>query len=103
MVLRLNSARGIRGYLATFASLYINTKIMTPPTTSKAMIFAESQGNSTPPKSKPSSIMSVKPRKETMPNQSTALMPVAKDVWWCWMSRKRRMRSDAIPHMGRLM
>ena len=102
-VRRLNSDIGISGYFASRFSLYMKAKIIKPPTTRRAMIFAESQGNKTPPKSRANKIMMVQARKVKMPNQSMALMPSMKDVCSCRMSRKRRIRIAPNPLMGRLM
>jgi len=99
----LNKAIGIKGYLATRASLYTKAKIIKPPTTSNTMTFVESQGKRAPPKLSPRRIMDVKPRKVRIPNQSTAFMPSMKDVCSWRMSRNIRMRMAAKPEMGRLM
>ena len=66
---------GISGYRARLFWLKIKSIDMKQPNTMRQMILGEFQGNITPPKSKPRSSISVKPKIEKLPHQSMALMP----------------------------
>jgi hypothetical protein len=45
------------------------------PNTIKQITFGEFHGNVSPPKSRPSNVISVTPSMVTVPNQSTAFIP----------------------------
>lgn len=68
-------AGGISGYFASFNSLKKKRIDIKPPNTSKQMTVAELQGNTSPPRLRPRSSISVTPRIEMLPGQSIAFSP----------------------------
>lgn len=99
----LNMLSGIRGYLARRFSLKRKNPIITVPNTIKQMTFGLFQGNIAPPKSNPRRSSTVTARIESVPNQSTALMPSPSFVRGLCTSSKRSKRTNAIPQTGRLI
>lgn len=67
------------------------------------MTFGESQGKVAPPKFSPNSTMTIRPMRETLPAQSTALTPSTNLVLGLWTSRKSSRRAKATPQTGRFI
>jgi hypothetical protein len=61
------------------------------------------QANVAPPKSNPSSNMSVSPSTEALPNQSMALNPSIIFVLGLCTSKKKTRRTNVMPEIGRLI
>ena len=95
--------RGINGYSANLASLKIKKPIIRTPNTMRQMTFGEFQGNVSPPKSRPSNVMSVTPSMVTVPNQSIAFIPSQIWVFGLWTSKNSRIIRKANPASGRLI
>lgn len=95
--------RGIRGCFARLFSLQRKNPPMQAPATIRPITVGLFHGKVAPPKSRPSRSITINPRTEAVPNQSIALIPVARDVRGLWTSKKKRRRRKAVPQIGRLI
>jgi len=91
------------GYFASFFSLKMKKKTMKHPKMIKHMTVGDFHGNVVPPKSSPRSSMTVKPRIERLPNQSTAFRPSSSAVLGLWTSKKRNNSMNVMKQTGRLI
>jgi len=99
----LKRSSGIKGYLARRFSLKMkNTEIKAPKIT-RQRTSGDFQGKVAPPNCNPRRIISVIPRMERLPNQSTALSPSNTGVLGLCTSRNTRRRRNVIPVNGRLI
>lgn len=93
----LNVLNGIKGYLAIFFSLKKNKTPITQLNTMRQMTFGEFHGKMTPPKSRPRSNMSTKPRTDALPAQSMALNPSSAFVFGLCTSKNTRSKTKVVP------
>jgi hypothetical protein len=99
----LNTANGMRGYLANHCSLKRKKPIISVPNTIKQMTFGLFQGNIVPPKSSPIRSRVVIARIESVPLQPMVLRPSPSFVRGLLTSRKRSKRPNVMPHKGTLI
>lgn len=91
----------MRGYFASLTSLRKKRPSMRRPNTMRQSTLGDVQGNSWPPKSRPSSVIKVTPRSVILPNQSMARMPSQSFVLGLWTFRENKIIKKARPHIGK--
>jgi len=91
------------GYFASFFSLKMKKKVMKHPKMIKQMTVGDFQGKVVPPKSRPSSSITVRPRIERLPAQSMAFRPSKNGVLGLWTSRKRSNSMNVTKQTGRFI
>ena len=96
----LKMRRGMIGYLANFPSTPRKITNVTTPKMIRQMTVAESQGNATPPYTRPRRNIIVPPEIVRVPNQSMALSPSRNGVLGVSTCKKKSMNTAEIPAIG---